>query len=196
MRLISPLLGRLRIGRFRDWYRFAWARFLSPGRIVAANLPMVDPPFKLRMAPGSTLIIGRDVRFYSGFHAYIENGGTLEIGDQTFFNTNCFLGVINKMSIGRECMFAPMVTATDGNHRFGESDEPIWAQGYAARDIVIGDNVWLGAKVTVINSIGSNCVIGANAVVTNPIPDNSLAVGIPARVARSIDAITGDEVVQ
>ena len=46
--------------------------------------------------------------------------------------------------------------------------------------------MWLGGNVTVLPgvTIGNNVVVGAGAVVTKDIPDNSLAVGIPAKVVR------------
>ena len=55
-------------------------------------------------------------------------------------------------------------------------------------ELVIGNNCWLGARVTVIDAacIGDHCVIGAGSVVTRPIPSNSLAFGVPASVKKSI----------
>lgn len=185
MKWLGPLINRFRIGRFRDWYRFQWAKFLSPGTITAANLPMIDPPFRLRMSPGSKLVIGENVRFYSGFSAYIERDAVVTIGDRTLFNVNCWLGAIEGLTIGSDCMFAPMASITDGNHRYGQGDVPISQQGFDNRDVVVGDDVWVGAKATVINSIGSSSVIGANAVVTREIPEGSVAVGVPARVVAS-----------
>ena len=54
---------------------------------------------------------------------------------------------------------------------------------------VIGNNVTLGATVTIIGNvhIGNNVKIGAGSVVVKDIPDNSIAVGNPARVIKSID---------
>src|SRR5438874_11769649 len=150
MRLVGPLLARLRIGRMRDWCRFAYARARSPGTIEAASLPHIDPPFSLRMAPGAKLVIGHNVHFNSGFIGYVEAGGLLEIGDSTLFNANCWVGVISRVSIGSNCLLAPMVTVTDGNHRFGATDTPVWRQGYDIREIEIGDNVWIGGKATVL----------------------------------------------
>lgn len=48
----------------------------------------------------------------------------------------------------------------------------------------IGNNVYVGPGAKIIGgiSVGNNVAIGANAVVTRDIPDNSVAVGIPARV--------------
>lgn len=53
---------------------------------------------------------------------------------------------------------------------------------------IIGNNVTIGAGAKVLANaiIGDNSVIGANAVVTSEIPENSVAVGIPARKIKSI----------
>ena len=55
--------------------------------------------------------------------------------------------------------------------------------------VSIGDNVWLGENVTICKgvSVGSNCIIGTGSVVTRSIPDNSVAVGVPARVICSYE---------
>lgn len=58
-----------------------------------------------------------------------------------------------------------------------------------ARPISVGNNVWIGGNVTVLPgiTIGNNVTIGAGSVVTRDIPDNTLAVGNPCRVIKSID---------
>ena len=58
-----------------------------------------------------------------------------------------------------------------------------------AAEIRIGNDVWLGGNVTVLPgvTIGNNVVVGAGAVVTKDIPDNSLALGVPARVVRKLE---------
>lgn len=58
------------------------------------------------------------------------------------------------------------------------------------KPIVIGDRVYIGNNVIILPGviIGNNVVIGAGAVVTKSIPDNSVAVGVPARVVKSADA--------
>lgn len=54
----------------------------------------------------------------------------------------------------------------------------------------IGDNTLVGMGATVLNKarIGTNCIIGANALVTQgmEIPDNSLVLGMPAKVVRPL----------
>lgn len=55
--------------------------------------------------------------------------------------------------------------------------------------ITVGNNVHIGTGAVIMPgvTIGNNCIIGVGAVVTKSIPDNSVAVGIPARVIETID---------
>lgn len=57
------------------------------------------------------------------------------------------------------------------------------------KPIVLGDNVYIGVRTIILPgvSIGDNCIIGAGSVVTKDIPSNSVAVGSPARVVKTID---------
>ena len=57
------------------------------------------------------------------------------------------------------------------------------------KPIILGDYVYIGYGVLVLPGvvIGSNVVIGAGSVVTKNIPDNSVAVGVPAKVIKTID---------
>lgn len=57
------------------------------------------------------------------------------------------------------------------------------------KPICVGDNVYIGNNVILLPgvTIGNNVIIGAGAVVSRSIPDNSLAVGVPARVIKTTD---------
>ena len=54
--------------------------------------------------------------------------------------------------------------------------------------VVIGENVWIGDKATILPgvSIGDGSVIGANAVVTKDVPPYSVVVGNPARIINKV----------
>ncbi len=181
---LQRTLGAMRVGRGRDWLRFTWAKTKAAGTVVAADLPYVDPGFALRMSPGSRLVIGRGVHFRPGFSADVEGDGILEIGDDTSFNVNCWIGVTTRVTIGSHCLVGPFVTVTDGNHAYDQTDTPIWAQGLATREIDIGDDVWLGAKATIIANVGHGAVVGANAVVTKPVDEHTVVAGVPAKPLR------------
>ena len=71
-------------------------------------------------------------------------------------------------------------------HNFSNTEILIKNQGVKAQQIVIGDNVWLGCKITVLGNItiGSGTIVGAGSVVTKSIPENVLAAGNPCKVIR------------
>lgn len=83
-----------------------------------------------------------------------------------------FGGIIIRGDFGENCSLGQCVTV--GSKGAGKSNG--WP--------TIGNNVYMGAGAKVIGSItvGNNVTIGANAVVTKNVPDNSLAVGVPARI--------------
>jgi acetyltransferase-like isoleucine patch superfamily enzyme len=80
----------------------------------------------------------------------------------------------------------PRVSLFTTNHSFARRDTLIKQQGYVVGRIDIGDDVWLGAGVTIVSNvrIGDGAVIGAGAVVVKDVPEYAVAVGNPARVVR------------
>lgn len=86
------------------------------------------------------------------------------------------------------------VTIT-GGVQFVTHDGGVWVFREQEPDIdvfgsiIIGDNVFVGYGAIIMPGvkIGNNCVVGAGAVVTKNIPDNSVAVGCPAKILYSID---------
>lgn len=110
-------------------------------------------------------------------------GTQIQLGAQLGKNVvlgNGGLGIVihRHAVLGDNVIIAPGVTIGGTTKKYG-----------AAK---IGHNTIIstGAKILGPVIIGKNCVVGANAVVINDIPDNSLAVGIPAKVIKSSIDIT------
>jgi acetyltransferase-like isoleucine patch superfamily enzyme len=123
----------------------------------------------------------------------LECRGVVEVGDRTVFGHHCTLAADDRIVIGRDCLLAEMVSVRDHDHAFADSGRAVLDQGRTTTPVRIGDNVWLGAKVTVTRgvTIGSDVVVGAHAVVTSDLPDGCVAVGVPARVIRQRDRADG-----
>ena len=117
---------------------------------------------------------------------YCDYGYNIEIGENFFANMNCVILDGAKVSFGDNVFIAP-------NCGFYTAGHPLDAerrnQGLEyAYPITVGNNVWIGANVSVLPgvSIGDNSVISAGSVLTRSIPANVLAAGNPCRVIREI----------
>lgn len=115
--------------------------------------------------------------------------GSLIVGKNVYVGTGVVIVARHSIFIGDDVLIAEHVSIRDQDHAFGGA-QPTNVSGFHTAPIVIGSNVWLGAKTTVTRgvTIGNNVVVGANSVVTHDLPDNCVAVGAPARVVRHLKA--------
>lgn len=90
---------------------------------------------------------------------------------------------MGRIVLGEKCLLAPHVTITASNYGVNQG-EFVMDQPKVERDIVLGDDVWLGANVVVLAgvSIGDGAVVAAGAVVTKDLPAQCIAAGVPAKV--------------
>ena len=103
---------------------------------------------------------------------------------------NCVLSTTNSINIGADNIIAAYAYIVGGgNYKIDNIDTPIREHyDYQGRGgVVTGENVWIGAHVTVLDgvSIESGCVIGAGSVVSKNLKSNSVATGSPAKVIRT-----------
>jgi acetyltransferase-like isoleucine patch superfamily enzyme len=115
------------------------------------------------------------------------------IGNNVTFNTDIHIGCINRIEIQDNVMFGSRVFITDHQHgdtsvaslQIAPYKRPLKSKG----SVLIKKNVWIGEGVCILPgvTIGENSIIGSNAVVTKSIPANSVAIGIPAKIIKTIN---------
>ncbi|MBI5815298.1 MAG: acyltransferase [Nitrospinae bacterium] len=112
--------------------------------------------------------------------------GDMEIGDHSNISTWCNISSNSKITIGKKTLLGPYTSIFATMHNFDDTSTPILDQSWTSKGVSIGDNCWLGARVSVLDGvkIGSNTVVGAAAVVTEDLPESVVAVGIPAKVIK------------
>ena len=178
--LLDWLIMNQRDARPR-WY----VRLLAPlyqhrgrGAKIYRSVRMDTPPYR---------------RFSLGQHSVVESFccinnavGDVIIGDYTrigLHNT-----IIGPVTIGSHVNLAQGITVTALNHNFSEADKRIDEQGVSTGQVVIGDDVWIGANAVVLPnvSIGRHCVIAAGAIVTKDVPDGCVVAGIPAKIIKRL----------
>lgn len=117
---------------------------------------------------------------------YCDYGYNISVGDNFYTNHNCTILDGAKVVFGDNVFIAPNCVFSTAGHAIDSEQR---AKGLEiALPITVGDNVWIGANVTVLPGvhIGSNTIIGAGSVVNKDIPEQVIAVGNPCRVLRQI----------
>lgn len=140
--------------------------------------------YRCRAGRTSLLTLGKNARivvkgsfdFYYGADVQLFDGAVLTLGD-SFINSDCTVRCHESITIGDGCAISHDFTVMDSNaHMLNGS------RGTAP--VVIGDNVWIGTRVTVLPgvTIGDGAVVAAGALVAKDVPAGVLVGGVPARV--------------
>jgi maltose O-acetyltransferase len=142
----------------------------------------------------SKVILNCGKRFKIAPLVNIYNPSKVNIGNDVYIGYSTYIGD-GDIILSDEVVIGPFCSVTAGNHLFRNNS--VRFGGYEYKPIVIGKGTWLGANVNVLAgvTIGSGCLIAAGSVVTCDIPDNSVAVGAPARVIAENNGNSGDEAV-
>ena len=123
---------------------------------------------------------------YQGEHFTPE----LTIGEMCNFGAFNHITCINKIIIGDNCLTGKWVTISDNNH--GTTDKEVLHEApqkrklYNKGPLIIGNNVWIGDKATILGglTIGDGAVIAANSVVTKDVPQYCVVGGNPAKILK------------
>lgn len=161
-------------------------RFRVPGSISLGDRVFIDENACLDPTyPSSQIRLGNDTRI--GRNSVLKASvGKIILHDGATIARFVHLGGGGEIEIGKNSMLGDKVELISGQHVYDDPTIPIKFQGSRFAKIVIGEDVWLGAQVTVLPGvkIGDGSVVGAGSVVTKDIPRYSVAVGVPARVLR------------
>jgi acetyltransferase-like isoleucine patch superfamily enzyme len=167
-----------------------WVRiFLNPFFHKRGLGSVIRRRTRMDVFPYNKFILGKNsiVEEYST----VNNGvGDVIIGDGTIIGlSNVIIGPVH---IGNNVMLAQNIVVSGLNHSFEDVSISPSHQKVTCREIVISDDVWIGANcvLTAGITIGKHTVVGAGSVVTKNLPDYCVAVGNPARVIKRYNVVT------
>ena len=110
----------------------------------------------------------------------------INIGKNVFFNHGLIINARGTIKIGDNVHLSTGVIINTGSLDYKKTG---FERVHVSKPVSIEEGVWIGSGA-IINpgvTIGKNSVIGAGAVVTSDIPENVVAVGVPARVIKNIN---------
>jgi acetyltransferase-like isoleucine patch superfamily enzyme len=196
-------------GRFFQAIRGIWLKIRlgrSKGIIFAGRRVIVEHAYAVRAQRSlivednvfinglskNGIILGSNVTIAKGSilvcTGVISNiGEGILIGDNSAVGAQSFLGGQGGIKIGNDVIMGPQVKIFSENHNMHLKDILIRKQGESRKGVVIGDNCWIGAGVTILDgvTIGEGAVIAAGSVVTKNVPAFAVSGGVPAKVLKS-----------
>jgi len=137
-------------------------------------------------------------RFSIGERSIIEDFATLnnmvggiEIGKRTRVGIGNV--IIGPVKIGDNVIFAQNVVISGLDHNYIDVNLPILDQGVSTAEVIIEDEVWIGANsvVTKGTKIGKHSVIAASSLVNKDVPPFCLVGGNPARIIKKYSFESG-----
>ena len=116
---------------------------------------------------------------------YCDYGANILLGRKCFFNFNCVVLDVCRVTVGDFTLFGPAVQIYTAMHPLNAE---LRRQQEFGKPIEIGSDVWVGGGAIICPGvkIGSRTVIGAGSVVTRDLPEAVFAAGNPCRVIREL----------
>lgn len=152
------------------------------------RLNALDPAEKGERDRVSRLLLGSAGEgLFLGPNFQCDVGSNIHVGQHFFANYNVTILDRAEVRMGDYVMIAPNVLISAVGHPLS----PVRRRQRmsVAKPVRIGDDVWIGGGAVILPgvTIGNNVVVAAGAVVTRDVPDNSLAMGVPAKVVKQLD---------
>jgi len=154
-------------------------KFKSCGRKFYAAFPLIVKNYQ-------NIQIGNNFSSMGLTYLYADQGKII-IGDNCSINSNVQIGAsVGKIIIGSNVLIGPNVVLRAANHGLKKSNL-MKMQPHSYGEIIIEDDVWIGAGVYVKSGIriGRGAVIGAGSIVTKDVKDFSVCLGVPAKHLKS-----------
>ena len=115
-------------------------------------------------------------------------GLSITIGNNVGLSEFSYIGGAGGVVIGDNVIAGQYLSIHPENHIFTDINTLIRNQSVTRKGILIGNNCWIGAKVTFLDGsrVGNNCVIAAGSVVNKEFGDNLVIGGVPARILKTL----------
>jgi acetyltransferase-like isoleucine patch superfamily enzyme len=149
--------------------------------IVIDPTSWVSARSDIRNCGGGRITVGKNCEIHP-YSMILTYGGDICIGDNCSLNPFAIIYGYGGVRLGNGVRIAAHTVIIPANHVVSK-DIPFHKSGATGSGIDIGDNVWLGAGVVILDGvrIGNNSIVGAGSVVTGSVPGNTTVAGVPAR---------------
>lgn len=166
--------------------RYLLARIYYRQRFKCPSLSMIGKNCGIHIFKNGKIICGDRIILDDQVMLYAK--GILQIGKRFGINRYSRIVAHENIIIGDYVTIGQMVSILDHDHQYEIVEEQLRLDGYQTAPIIIGNNIWIGDKCTILKgvTIGDNVVIGANTLVHKDVPSNVVIGGNPFKILKEI----------
>lgn len=148
------------------------------GKSTFLNSLFVTWPHQVSI--GNNCILERHI--YFKFDGIWRDGPSIILNDNIFIGSSCEFNIRRKIIVGNNTLIGSGSRFIDHDHGI-ELGQLIGSQLCPEKEILIGEDVWIGCNVVVLKGvvIGDGAIIAAGAVVNRYVPSNEIWGGVPAK---------------
>lgn len=134
----------------------------------------------LRMDASSMIQTLGNFQFSYGSDIILFSEARLILGKDSYINCDCKIRCHKEITIGNNCSISHDFTVMDSDAHYLNGEKK-------TKPVHIGNNVWIGTRVTILSgvNVGDGAVIAAGALVTVDVPPRALVGGVPAKVIKN-----------
>jgi len=128
--------------------------------------------------------IGDNVSVHEDVYLFFPEN--LEIGSNVSIHPMSYIDACGGIQIGNDVSIAHATSILSSSHLYDNCEIPINNQGVVMKETVIGNDVWIGSKATILYgvNVGDGCIVGANSLVNKSIEPFHMVGGVPARILK------------
>ena len=138
---------------------------------------------ELRCYNKSSILISHDCKIDKLVRIIAAKSSDVKIGSKTEIGAYSILNCGSKLTIGKKTMISSKVLIQLSEHNI-KKDIPVKEQGNKYNEMIIGNDVLIGTKSTILmgSKLNNGCIIGANTLIKTEVGSNQIFVGIPGKM--------------
>lgn len=171
----------LLLGRGARIYGFDKLSFISPLKI--GSYSTIDARFSKGVTIEKNFTLGDfSIMRASGSRSFSSPG--IRIGRNVSFGPYANIGGGFGLVMGDSIIAGPYCSIHPENHKYSTANIPIRDQGIEGIGINFDSDIWIGAKVTVLDgsAVGKGSILAAGSLIRSQFPPNAIIGGVPAKV--------------
>jgi maltose O-acetyltransferase len=178
MKIKKIILGNLIINKFNKFKVCIYDIFL---RYLSAD---IFTPVRYFYCKFLFKKLGKDVIIYDNVR--LISPENIELSDEVGISNNVMLDGRGGIKIGKYSIIGFQSVILTSTHISSNIDIPIRKQGMYKKPVLIGEDVWIGAKALIMPgvTIGKKAIVGAGAIVTKDVPQYAVVGGVPAKIIK------------